>query len=145
MNNAHDIPGLKPILEKCQQDIEKLLDQKVTVYYSLKVHHLPSSKLVDIISEVTEVPWSVVLKGGRKGPIVIARQLYCYYAFTVQRKTLADIARVIGRDHTSVIAARDRIAEMIATNDELYMPYVNSVESQINHVMLLNDTEIIKQ
>ena len=139
MNRHHEIdkiPGLKDLLRRCQEDIEKLTNTPVTVFYRIKFHHLSTNDLIRIICDVCEVTWQQVTSDSRKAHYVIARQLYCYIAFTVQKKQLVAIAKILGRDHTSIIHSRDKVINMKATNDELYMVPLLEIEKRIEELMI---------
>lgn len=134
-NEIDKVPGLRAILNKCQEDIEQLTKLPVTVYYRIKFHHLSSPDLIRIICEVCDVSWEQIKSNFRKSHYVIARQLYCWFAFQVQKKKLCTIAEKIGRDHTSVIHSRDKVQNMIETNDELYMEPFQEIQRRIDEIM----------
>lgn len=129
-------PGLKDILDKCIYECETLIGKKVSVKFSLKFHHLTTEQLATIICDVCEVKWEQVISESRKASIILARHLFCYFAFTVQKKTLWEIAHIIHRtDHSTIVHARDKVKKMIETNDEMYMPAFQAVEDRINEIV----------
>ncbi|MGQ0740183.1 MAG: helix-turn-helix domain-containing protein [Bacteroidota bacterium] len=143
MTRQHEIdrvPGLREILSKCQQDIEQLTNIPVTVFYRIKFHHLSTSDLTRIICEVCEVSWQHILSDSRKSHYVIARQIYCYLAYTIQKKSLALIGKILGRDHSTVIAARDKVITMKDVGDELYMIPLLEIERRIDEIMINGTT-----
>lgn len=139
------VPGLREILKKCQQDIEKLTNVEVTVFYRIKFHHLSTADLTRIICNVCEVTWQQVLSDSRKSHIVIARQLYCHLAITVQKKNLVAISRILNRDHTTIMHARDKVITMIEMQDELYMVPLLEIERQIEDIIIQSYKDVKPQ
>ena len=130
------VPGLREILNKCQQDIEELTKIPVSVFYRMKFHHLSTSDLTRIVCQVCEVTWVDILSQSRTAHIVIARHLYCYFAVTVQKKSLELVGKILHRDHTSIIHARDKIIAMKQNNDELYMTPYFEIERRIDELIV---------
>jgi chromosomal replication initiation ATPase DnaA len=137
VDKINKIPGLKEILDDCKCRVEALTGEKVTIHYSLRFHLLTTPQLQSIICSVCEVDWQQIISESRKAPIIIARHLYCYYAFTMQRKTLWQIAMILQRtDHSTIIHARDKVIRMIETKDDLYGPIINEIEQKISEVII---------
>jgi chromosomal replication initiation ATPase DnaA len=136
MSQTKEIPGIRDVLVKCRQGIESILGKEVTVFFKIKVRHLSTNDLARIICEVCEVKWEQVISESRKAPIVMARHLFIYFSLRYQKKTQDQIAVVINRDdHSTVIHARDKIQNMVDTNDELYMPYFTEIDKRINEIL----------
>jgi chromosomal replication initiation ATPase DnaA len=136
MSQTKEIPGIRDVLVKCRQGIESILGKEVTVFFKIKVRHLSTNDLARIICEVCEVKWEQVISDSRKAPIVMARHLFIYFSLRYQKKTQDQIAVVINRDdHSTVIHARDKIQNMVDTNDELYMPYFTEIDKRINEIL----------
>jgi chromosomal replication initiation ATPase DnaA len=130
------IPGLKDVLIKCRKEIEVLMGKEVTVFFKIKVRHLTTNDLARIICEVCEVKWEQVISESRKAPLVMARHFFIFFSLRYQKKTQDQIAVVINRDdHSTVIHARDKIQNMLDTNDELYMPYYTEIDKRINEIL----------
>lgn len=136
LTDIQKIPGLQPILDKCFHDIQQATGKKVSVVFKLIFREVDAAQLRHIICKACEVSWEQLAGESRKGSVIIARQLYMYFARTVQRKSLQAIGGEINRDHTTVIMAVKKIENMIDTNDELYMPYIKIIEEQINKILL---------
>lgn len=138
------IPGLKALLDKCQDDVTALTGVPVTVFYRIKFHHLSTSDLMRIVCDVCEVSWAMILCDSRKSHYVIARHLYCWFAFNVQKKNLTVIGRILGKDHTTVLYARNKVDDMKAINDELYMVPFLEIERRIDEIMTVQVTDQVK-
>lgn len=130
------IPGLRQLLNKCQDDITELTGVPVTVFYRIKFHHLSTEALIRIICQVCEVTWAQITSDVRKSHYVIARHLYCWFAVNVQKKNLAAVGKILGRDHTTIIHARNKVDIMKANNDELYMVPFTEINRRIDEMMI---------
>jgi chromosomal replication initiation ATPase DnaA len=137
MKTIQDFPGLQEALDECQTKVQDIIGKPVTVSFKLKIHTLTTERLANIICEVCEVPWHLLKSESRKGNIVIARHMFCFFAATVQRKTLWSIAQVLHRtDHTTIVHARNKIKDMIETKDGTYYPIYLAIEEKINELIL---------
>lgn len=126
------IPGVQEILDKCHADIQALTGHQITLSFSLKFHYLSTRVLIGIVTDVCEVSWDNITGNSRKGLLVLPRHLYCYFAREYQKKTLIQIAQLLGRDHTSVMHSISHVKNMVANSDELYMIYFSEIEKRIN-------------
>ncbi len=126
------IPGVQEILDKCHAEIQALTGYKVTLNFSLKFHYLSTRVLAGIITDVCEVSWEQVTGSSRKGVLVIARHLYCYFAKEVQKKKYIQIGQILERDHTTVMHSVNHVKNMVEVSDELYMTYFSEIEKRIN-------------
>jgi chromosomal replication initiation ATPase DnaA len=79
--------------------------------------------LIDIC-KVTRIPIDGVLKKNRLTEFVIARQLYCYYAKGMGFG-LAEIGRIINRDHSTVLYSINKVNELQKVKDKKMMNYIN--------------------
>lgn len=138
LSEVDKIPGLKQILDNCQKEVEQLTGYPVSVFYRLKFHHLTTSELIRIICDVCEVTWPQIVSDSRRIHIVIARQLFCWFALTVQQKTLSRIGEILGRDHTTVIHSRNKVLAMKETGDELWMSAYTEIENRINSLVIVH-------
>lgn len=73
-------------------------DHKAVLYICSRVGHIS----IDQICSPTRVK-----------EVVHIRQIYCYLMFKNTRLSLAEIGRIVGRDHTTVIHMRDSIKQEI--------------------------------
>lgn len=137
MSNAdiQKIPGLQPILDKCQADIQELTGKQVSVFFRIKFHYVSTRILAGIVCDVCEVKWSDVTGTSRKGLLVIARHLYCYFSYEYQKKKLKDIAQVLSRDHTTILHSINHIKNMVEVSDDLYLTYYNEIEKRITQYL----------
>lgn len=137
MKTIKDFPEVQAALDECQAKVQDLLGKPVTVSFKLKIHTLTTERLAEIICDVCEVPWHMLISESRNGQLVMARHMYCYFAATLQKKTLWDIAKILKRrDHTTIVHARDKIKDMIETKDGTYFPIYLAIEERINEFIL---------
>lgn len=132
MKKIEEYPAIKAILDKCHDDIQRVAGKKVYVKFFLKFREIDTDTLRRIVCTSCSVPWETVISEKGGGMVIIARQLYCFFALFVQQKAAAVVAREINRDQNTVKYAAERVQSMIDTNDELYMPYIKAVEDRIN-------------
>lgn len=81
--------------------------------------------LEDIVEDVAmtnDVP-TIHIKGKSRGrKVVIARFIVCYVAYEKSQETLKTIGEYLGgRDHTTIIHARDKVQQHFDTQDALFM------------------------
>lgn len=125
------LPGVRAILDKCQDDVQAMVGIPVKVYFNLKFKLLPTEELLRIVMEVCDVTHSKMVSPRRQFQYVLARQLFSYFARTVQGKTLESIGKVLQQDHSSVIKSISKVKDMIDTKNEMYVPAFNEISERI--------------
>lgn len=135
MRTVQEIPGLKDILDDCEEKVSALIGKPVKIHFSMRILQVTTKELIEAICDVCEVPWERVLSGTRKADVVIARQFFCYFSVSYQKKTLKSIATIINRDHTTVIHSNTHISDMIDSNDILYMPLFMEIDKRLQGLL----------
>lgn len=136
MKKIEEYPAIKAILDKCYEDIQRVTGKKVSVNFSLKFREVDTPQLRFIVAKCCGVTWEQITSDKSGGMVIIARQLYCFFARIIQNKTLEGIGNEINRKHETVSYSLERMQAMIDTNDELYMPYVKAIEEAINKTII---------
>lgn len=129
------IPGLRGLLDKCEDDVKALTGQNVRVYFKIVPTGLTVSELSSVICEVCEVHWWDIVSESKKASFVVARHLFCYFAYYHLEIKLNRIAEILKRDHTTVMYANNKVKNMIETNDELYIFPAKEIENRLNRIM----------
>lgn len=128
-------PELEPVMKKCQEEMAKIIGCPITVdIHIVKVHRLREHHLALIVSEAVGMPWKEITNKTRKATAVIGRQLYAYFARTELDKTLSKIGEDLGTDHSTALWSVRKVEDMIATNDDLYCPLLDTVKKRISEV-----------
>jgi len=113
------------VFQTFQANVERALDEKlkklnisyVNVFREFKV---PLSTLVEIALEISPTCLMTDQKFSRKRPLVLPRQLLCYIAGEMGYGD-SEIAYVINRDRTTVIAAKKAVLDALTYNTAEYM------------------------
>lgn len=127
---------LREALDECRAKIESLVGYKVALNYRPRTSELTNKDLQQIICEACGVTWQEVISPSRLAHFVIARHMFCYFSYTVQRRPLTSIAAVLNRDHTSVIHGRNKVAEMLETKDTEYTSIFNEISQEISKLLI---------
>lgn len=128
------VAKIQGILDDCRKQIEAEIGVEVTINYNLKFHHLGTFELREIVLSVCNVSWFELTSKSRKSEIIIARQLYSFFARHIQRKSLSAIATEVGNaDHTTAMNSIQVVRDMIDSKNELYMQYFTEIEKRINN------------
>jgi chromosomal replication initiation ATPase DnaA len=131
MRQSTEIPGVREVLKDCQQKLEAIIGEKLTVFFRIRINQISVDDLARIVCSVCDVSWKDILEGDRRAQYVIARHLFCYFSVERLRRPCTKVAALIGRDHSSVLSARDKIRDMIDTRDEVYHPLIEEIEEEI--------------
>lgn len=132
MTNNTTVPNIKQILDRCQKDLEHATGKPVSVHYSIKIHKITVDTIIQIVCEHFQLTWTQIIKQTRERERIIPRQLFVWLACTYTNTSLVELARITGgQDHTTVIHARERVREMIATKDSLYIEPLNAIEKKL--------------
>ncbi len=125
------IPGLQEVLDECAEKVSKQVNFPVKMYFRMQFEYIPTKELLRIVMEATEVSNDNFFSPSRKIHHVMARQLFCYFAYYRQKKTTVQIANILNCDHSTVIHNRDKILKMMQSEDEFYMAPMIDIERRI--------------
>ena len=71
------------------------------------------------MSQAAGLPVAIVSSKRRVGKAPLARQVMYYHLFRAQRFNKSELGRMFGVDHTTIIYALRRVADLLQTGDEL--------------------------
>lgn len=115
-----------------QKSLGDIVGLPVILTYRVAPHEEKILKLQQIIADAFGMSWEVIKSNGRYMNVVIARQLFCWFAFYECGIHKSRIGEIIGKDHTSVIHSIQKIKNMIDTKDDYIMPFFKKVEEILN-------------
>lgn len=135
MTLAH--PSVKLMINRWQNRLRTITgDESINLSaISLNEKGVELDDLINIICKLTGFTLAELKRKDRHRPKVIARQLIFFYAYKLRLSTLEAIGEKIGgRDHTTVIHARETIENLIAAKDPTIHCLIHLIESEIkNH------------
>lgn len=89
--------------------------------------------ILELVSYATFMPKNLVVSSSRKRELVIARQIYCYYAKKHTKFTLAVIGSNVGdRDHATVLHAIKEVEKIISKKEKPYYEWAMRVEAMLS-------------
>jgi hypothetical protein len=112
--------------------IEARVGGKVNIYWRCSDKTSQIMQLADIISAVCDVQWERIISPDRHHDIVIARQLFYVFARRRYKQTLVQIAKLLNRDHTTVIYGIESIDSLLWSKDRLVTMYYHTIENILN-------------
>ena len=109
-----------------------LNDAKLAIKHENKVDEesLTGEKILDTVAKYYKVSKDDILGKKKNKEIVIPRQVCIYLLTEMLSLSLESIGQFIGRDHTTVIHARDKIADTLKTSQKLQIE-VSDLKSMI--------------
>lgn len=131
MTKIDTIPGLKEILDKTQEDIQRIIGTPVTVHYRINKHKVSMDRLINAVCIAGEVTLMELQKDNRAHKFAMPRQIFCWFAYRWCNMTLMAISEFINRDHSSVLVARDKVDDMIDIKDHDYMSLMEVIKSKL--------------
>lgn len=88
--------------------------------------------LLEIVCSICEVDQKEVFGRSRKREVVMARQIFCYFARNYLTMKLTAIGEFLGgKDHTTIIHGIMKVKEFLSIGDDLVMSRVNLVNAEI--------------
>lgn len=83
----------------------------------IRTRAISLNEILSIVSTKSKVPVEVIKGKLREANAVLARHTYIYLARNYTPVNQVQIGRFIGRDHTTVIHALNKISDRLETND----------------------------
>ena len=103
--------------------------------------------ILETISDNYNISESLIKSKSRKDEIVKARHAYFYIAYKISRKGLAEIGRLVNRDHTTVIHGIRKIEGEIDIYQDTFLEFKelkerceNKINIAVENVDLLQMT-----
>ena len=107
-------------------------DAKLALKHEKKVDEesLTGEKILEVVSKYYKISKEDILGKKKNKEIVLPRQICIYLLTEMLSLSLESIGQFIGRDHTTVIHARDKIAENLKTSQKLQIE-ISDLKSMI--------------
>ena len=77
------------------------------------------SLMMEMITEFYQISEKDIKSAWRKRPVVWARHVFCYLCSKYVQCSIVSIGKVINRDHTSVIHARQNVSNLMDSDPDL--------------------------
>jgi chromosomal replication initiation ATPase DnaA len=132
VNPIDKLPGIKEILDKAQNEIQWKLGLPVSVFYKIQIHNLSLDQVANIICTCCQITLPQLKGESRIEKIIVGRHIFCWYATTWCKVSLPKVADFLGyKDHTTVWHARNKVNDMIATANVVYMTAIETIGVRI--------------
>jgi len=125
------LPGVKSILDKCQQSVSEMVGYPVTIEYKMKIHKIKFTQLIDIICDVCEITVAELQGNSKVRRIVAGKQLLCFFSREWLHMEAKDIARLLNIQVENVFHHIRYAKEYIEANDNFYMLFAEQVKTKI--------------
>lgn len=124
--------GVNAVLNDTKKRLTEIIGKPVSVIYRIKVNDISPDHIIQTVCRVCNTTWSRILDKTRQREVTVPRQLIAWMMYNYCGLTHRMIALKFGNDdHTFSVHMVERVNDMIATNDELYMQPLRIVESCI--------------
>lgn len=130
---------VEAILLRATNDINSITGRRVTVECkewqdgSLKALNEKDAMLRQFVCEVCEIDWEQLTLKTRKRDIVLARQLYCWFAYSWVKINYKAIGEIVGgRDHTTAIHSCQTVKDLLDIKDPKMTHYHQRITVKIN-------------
>lgn len=92
----------------------------------MNTFYFPIDEIMSDIAGVYGIKNKEFVGFNRKRELTIPRQVFIYVACMYSKNTLVEIGELMGgRDHTTIIHARDTASRHLSTRDPVFMNYWN--------------------
>jgi chromosomal replication initiation ATPase DnaA len=131
MTSIDTIPGLRAVLDRTQEEIQALIGQPVTVRYTINGHRYSLDELAAIVCETALIKVDDLKGKCQEQTFVIPRQIFCWFSMYWLNNQLVTTGNFINRDHTTVMASKKRVDDMLDTNDNIYCELMERVKARL--------------
>ena len=103
--------------------------------FYVKVSNNTPLTMPEIFKEVvekSEISGKLILSPTRVAEVVVWRQIAMYLMCRTGYFSLKEIGRFWGKDHSTIISARDRIQDLLDCNDTFVTTKINLVSTILN-------------
>ena len=132
---------IKSILRECASRIKKVVGEKVIIHWDYD-REFDEPALQKAVCEATGLTWERVTQQRRNHDQIVARQLYCWFAYTFLGKTKSDLGRYFNQDHTTIINAIRNIDHYLEIKDREVSPLYKKILRLVNKTEVANETAL---
>lgn len=132
MGLAH--PQVRELLATWQAQLRQLTgnDTLLLTAFNPPEQTVDFGRIAEVVCEATGIPLDWVRGKSRKRETVLTRHLIAYYACQYSDMTLKEIGQSLGgKDHTTVLHARERVLDLLETGDKIACTVVTKINQRI--------------
>lgn len=140
MNNLIkiSIPAVKDVIHRAEEEIERITGVQV----ALSIEHVAgeiisgagdTQRVAGLICDHFGITWKDMTSASRKGDLVLARECFVYYNHKDFEGilTTATLARILKKDHTSIIWYKQKIRDFTATKDVMFCRAIARIDKRL--------------
>jgi chromosomal replication initiation ATPase DnaA len=127
------MPAINRIIEDATSKIESLLGRRARVKLHIRDQGVTEEEIQQAVCDAFDVRWRDIISRSRKEGMKDARHVYWFLMIKYLGATTVYLANQCGRDHSTIIHARDRIRVMIQENSS---PVTNNLIKKIESEFL---------
>lgn len=134
IQSKHKFLRIEEIMLAFKKEMEGVLGVEVEVEYKIKKREAALDKLAKIVCFTCNVQWNDIISPRRTHDLMIARQIFCWFAKVILKNGYVRIGRFVHRDHATVMYSRKVIDRMIVTNDDMYMKPLREINDMLGNI-----------
>jgi chromosomal replication initiation ATPase DnaA len=121
-------------LESAKREIQELRQMILKPEQKTKKVDKNFDELLRIVCQESNVIPKDFFSRSRKREYVIARAMFCYFAYRELNQSLKKIGLFLNRDHSTVIHGRDMIGDYLDINMKFETAMHNRIKSRLNAI-----------
>ena len=136
--NINELPVVQNILYQASKKIRAVTGAEITVIIkdninsSLNARQIIKSKTQDFVCQEFGVNWLQILSKSREQERVEARHVYMFLMSNHLKQSLVETGKDCNRDHTTVIAAVEKIKGYYEVGDQI-VTRIENLKTKINN------------
>jgi chromosomal replication initiation ATPase DnaA len=90
------------------------------------------------VCKIQKIDPALVIKPGRKGPVVVARQLFCFLAYEKYGFYSTDVAKYLNMDHSSILHNAKNFQNFLDAGDALAIDALTAIAPRMLREVSVN-------
>ena len=125
---------VQSFIAECEEHIKYVLDANVKITVSMRLAIVDEEMIRIMICEKFEVTWAQIISNTKYRNLVNARMCYSYLVRHFLNIPYEEIAKIIMRDHTTVIYHVTTIINFISIADPEICSIINPIIQYLNSI-----------
>lgn len=126
------LPAVCKMLRDTENSISSLIGHKVKLEMNISEKELTETYLQVLVTTKCKVSWAEMIGRSRKQHIVLARQIYSYYAYHHLCQTSPYIGQALKRDHSTILHYLSMVSQYMRVQDEMFQKKFNEIEKELS-------------
>lgn len=132
-NQLSVLPAVYKLVTDAEHRISNLVGYRVKLKMDMTGEELTETFLQVIVTSECDVTWVGMIGKCRQQNLIVARQIYSYFAYYYLKQNSIYIGRTLKKDHSTILHYLTKAKEYIQVQDGMFIRKFKAIEKKITN------------